>query len=140
MSLPNSRDVIEETLLRLADATRVPAVVRSTRSVQVVEVAAAVLCRRWKVGTLWLLASGCRHYSQLAARLRGISPKVLAQQLRELERDGLVTRHQASQGRRRIRYELTAMGEALRPLLQEMERWGSEYHRAHVGETRALDD
>jgi DNA-binding HxlR family transcriptional regulator len=84
------------------------------------------------MATLWLLASGCRHYSQLAARLPGISPKVLAQQLRELERDGLVTRHETTRGRRRVRYELTVLGEALRPLLQELERWGHEYGRART--------
>ena len=102
---------------------------RSSRRARAVEAAAAVLCRRWKPGILWLLASGCRRYSELAARLPGVSPKVLAQQLRELERDGLVTRHVAAQGRNRVEYALTPVGDALRPLLEELERWGQEYQR-----------
>lgn len=118
--LVRGRDVIEQA----------PPVVRSARSVRAIERGAAVLSGRWKVAVLWLLTSGCRHYSQLAARLPGISPKVLAQQLRELERDGLITRHETRGGRRRVKYELTALGEALRPLLEELERWGHECARA----------
>lgn len=102
---------------------------RFSDRVQAVERAAAVLCRRWKPAILWLLASGCRRYTQLAARLPGISPKVLTQHLRDLERDGLLTRAVATEGRKRVDYELTPLGRELHGLLGELERWGRVYRR-----------
>ena len=53
---------------------------------------------------------------------------MLAQQLRELERAGLVARFVAPYGRKRVEYTLTPLGDALRPLLDELERWGQELH------------
>lgn len=84
----------------------------------------AILSGRWKAGILFLIASGCCRYVHLIARLPGISPKVLTAQLRRLERDGLITRHVVPHGRKRVEYELTPLGDQLRPLLDELERWG----------------
>ena len=83
-----------------------------------------LLTGRWRAGILYLLASGCCRYVHLIARLPGVSPKVLTAQLRMLEREGLVTRNVIPHGRRRVEYELTPTGEALRPVLTELERWG----------------
>ena len=86
---------------------------------------------------LWLLASGCRRYSQISTRLPGISPKVLAEHLRDLERAGLIERHEATQGRRRVEYTLTTLGDAMRPLLDELERWGALYDREDTTRERS---
>ncbi len=108
---------------------RLASPIRSIRSVLAIEAASSVLCRRWRLGVLWLIASGCRRYSQLVARLPGISPKVLAQQLRGLEQEGLISRHAAPSGRKRVEYALTPLGEMLRPPLEELERWGRAYEQ-----------
>ena len=110
-------------------ALRQPLPARTSPRLRGVHVASGILCRRWKAAILWLLASGCRRYSQLAPRLPGITPKVLAQHLRELEREGLIDRREIPDGRKRVEYTLTPLGEGLRPLLNELERWGIEYER-----------
>ena len=124
-TLARTRELIVR--VHTGEARLVP--IRASDRLQAVETTAGVLCRRWKPALLWLLASGCRRYTQLAARLPGISPKVLTQHLRELERDGLLTRDVATQGRKRVDYTLTPLGEELRPLLKELERWGRAYRR-----------
>ena len=94
------------------------------------------------MGTLFLLASGCCRYVHLVARLPGISPKVLTSRLRELERDEIVTRHVIPRGRKRVEYELTALGDELRPLLGELARWGAlvDKHKAGSAAGRPRGD
>ena len=92
-----------------------------------VEYAASVLCKRWKAALLYLLGSGHQRYNALARRLPSTTPKMLTQQLRELERDGLLLRIARSDGPRHVEYTLTPMGEALRPVVEALAAWGREY-------------
>jgi DNA-binding HxlR family transcriptional regulator len=98
-----------------------------------VEVAAAVLCKRWKPGIVWLLLDGAERFGEIASRLPGVSAKVLTQQLRELERDHLVHRRAASIRGRFVVYELTAIGMRLGQFLAQLEMWGASYHEAVPG-------
>jgi DNA-binding HxlR family transcriptional regulator len=86
-----------------------------------------VLCRRWKAAILWLLAREERRYTALARRLSRVTPKVLTEQLRALERDGLVRRATRPRGPKHVEYALTPAGDALRPLLQALVAWAREY-------------
>ncbi len=90
--------------------------------------AAAVLCKRWKPGIIWLLLDGAERFGEIASRLPGVSAKVLTQQLRELERDSLLHRRVASMRGRITVYQLTAMGMRLARFLAELETWGVLYH------------
>ena len=92
-----------------------------------VEYAASVLCKRWKAALLYLLGSGHQRYNALARRLPATTPKMLTQQLRELERDGLLLRIARSGGPRHVEYTLTPMGEALRPVVEALAAWGRAY-------------
>ena len=109
--------------------TTLPTVSRSARGAAAAEAAMAMISGRWKGGILFLLASGCCRYVHLIARLPGISPKVLTSQLRALETRGMITRHVVPHGRKRVEYELTPLGEGLRPLLSELARWGRVVQR-----------
>ncbi|WP_432763519.1 winged helix-turn-helix transcriptional regulator [Brevundimonas aurifodinae] len=81
---------------------------------------------RWRPAILWKMALGDRTYGALKRSLPGISDKMLAQDLRVLVKSGLVSRTQASRDlARSSRYTLTPSGEALLPLLREMQHWGS---------------
>ncbi len=93
-----------------------------------IEEAATVLCKRWKPALLYLLGSGRQRYNALARRLPSATPKMLTQQLRELERDGLVFRMERSGGPRHVEYSLAPMGEALRPVIEELADWAGQYH------------
>jgi DNA-binding HxlR family transcriptional regulator len=89
-----------------------------------IEAAAAVLCRRWKPSILWALGAGPRRYNALAAALPHVTPKVLTEQLRELTRDGLVTRTAHRYGPKHVEYALTAAGTQMLSTLEAMDAWG----------------
>lgn len=78
---------------------------------------------RWTVLTVVLLADGPLRFSALAARVGGISQKMLTQTLRGLERDGLVVRTVYPQVPPRVEYELTGLGRSLLGPLRALEEW-----------------
>ena len=94
-----------------------------------VNIALDLIGGKWKPMILWQMGKGRRRFSSLQAAMPGIAHKVLSEQLRQLQRDGVVVRV-AREGRtQRVEYELTALGEALRPMLDGLARWGKAYAR-----------
>jgi len=93
----------------------------------------------WSVLIVGALDSGPRRYSELAARIGGISPKMLTQTLRGLERDGLLTRTVYPEVPPRVDYALTDLGKSLRGLVGALEGW-AEMHIGDVARARAAYD
>jgi DNA-binding HxlR family transcriptional regulator len=79
---------------------------------------------RWKVLILWQLFQGEKRFSELFRALEGITQKMLTQQLRELEKDGIVHRQVYPQIPPKVEYSLTLLGESLRPVVDAMCEWG----------------
>lgn len=92
-----------------------------------VEVTLNLIGGKWKGLILWHLCQKTLRFSQLRRRIPGVTQKMLTQQLRELERDGLVHREVYAEVPPRVEYSMTAKGDTLKPLLQEMCGWGQEY-------------
>ena len=82
---------------------------------------------KWKPVILYCLRSGKRRFGEIAARIPDLSRKVLTEQLKELEEDGLLTRKQYNEIPPRVEYELTKLGKSLTPVLNEMEKWGLKH-------------
>jgi DNA-binding HxlR family transcriptional regulator len=78
-------------------------------------------------------------FRDLRAVVEGISAKVLTETLRDLERDGIVARHEYAEMPPRVEYELTALGRTLHVPLQELGRWAEE-HTAEVLAAREAYD
>jgi len=87
----------------------------------------AMIGGRWKIPLIFHLQAGTRRFSELSRALKGVSQKVLTQQLREMERDGVVTRRVYAQVPPRVEYSLTDLGMTLRPVVDAMCRWGEAY-------------
>ncbi|MDB5846513.1 MAG: transcriptional regulator [Rhodoferax sp.] len=80
---------------------------------------------RWKLEILFHLFGGqVQRFSDLEKRIDGISQKMLAQQLRQLEADGLVLRTAYPEVPPRVDYRMTAWGQALCPALDSLLQWG----------------
>ncbi|MFC0156198.1 winged helix-turn-helix transcriptional regulator [Xanthomonas dyei] len=79
---------------------------------------------RWKLLLFHLFDGKVQRYSDLERLIPAISQKMLAQQLRQLERDGLVLRTVYAQVPPQVDYRLTPWGEALCPALDAMLTWG----------------
>lgn len=79
---------------------------------------------RWKLGILYSLrVDGRARFTQLQKRMDGITPSTLTRQLRELERDGLVTRTQYNEIPPRVEYDTTELLTTLLPILDEIVSW-----------------
>ena len=85
---------------------------------------------KWKPLILWSLRSGRpSRFNNLQRAMPDVAHKVLIQHLRQLERDGLVSRTVVGDAHRHVHYCLTAFGATLRPALNEMAAWAKRHHR-----------
>lgn len=86
--------------------------------------ALAVIGGKWKLPILWHLSGGAARYGELKRGVAGVTHMMLAQCLRELEADGLVSRRDYGERPPRVEYALTEKGNALLPALRELYAWG----------------
>ena len=100
------------------------------------EAALAVIGGRWKVPILWTLYSNTHRFGELSRRLSGITQKMLTQQLRELEADGLVHRKVFPEVPPRVEYSLTPLGKSLEPVLQSLTSWGEQFLKVRTRRSR----
>ena len=94
-----------------------------------VETTLELIGGKYKALILWQLSQGTLRYSELRGRLAGITPKMLTQQLREMEADDLVVRQVYPVVPPKVEYSLTELGRSLMPILVAMRDWGSDYLR-----------
>jgi DNA-binding HxlR family transcriptional regulator len=91
-----------------------------------VERALKVLEGRWKLVILFRLFGGhVLRFSELERAIPGISQKMLGQQLRQLERDGMLERTVHPEVPPRVEYRLSAWGQSLCPVLDQLLRWAA---------------
>ena len=87
---------------------------------------------KWKLLIIRnLVYKGTQRFTDFLKTVPAISKKVLTDNLRALEEDGIVRREVFAEGPPRVEYSLTALGQSLRPLLNAMSDWGSDYKNAN---------
>ncbi len=83
----------------------------------------AMIADKWKVIVIANLGEGTKRFRELQRAMQGVTPKVLTRQLRDLEQDGLVSRHAYAEIPPRVEYSLTPLGRSLLPILQQLHNW-----------------
>ena len=96
-----------------------------------VRTALDVIGGKWKPVVAFYLVEGKKRFGELRRLVPEATQKVLTQQLRELERDGIVERKIYQQVPLKVEYSLTEYGKTLRPVLLGLCQWGKE-HRARA--------
>ncbi|MFG2554451.1 winged helix-turn-helix transcriptional regulator [Streptomyces sp. NPDC048581] len=95
-----------------------------------------IVFSRWTTPILWALHEyGRQRFVELERRIATITPKVLTQRLRQLERDGLVVRTYHPEVPPRVEYEISELGRSLSPLFAALSEWSvnlGEVERARV--------
>lgn len=95
---------------------------------------------RWSTPILWVLKEhGRQRFVEIQRRLPTITSKVLTQRLRQLERDGLITRTYHAEIPPRVEYEISDLGRTLSPVFTALTQW-SDAHLASVEEARHAYD
>lgn len=89
---------------------------------------------KWKLLIIRNLMMRSWRFNELQRSLEGISQKVLTDSLRAMEKDGIVTRTVYPEAPPRVEYALSGLGESMRPILDSMAQWGSEYQQRVRGE------
>jgi len=90
------------------------------------DAALRVIAGKWKPLILYFLLRGPTRYGELKRAVRGVSDKVLIQQLKELEADDLVVRTDYKEVPPRVDYALTPLGLSLTKALEPLCTWGTE--------------
>jgi DNA-binding HxlR family transcriptional regulator len=89
-----------------------------------VNITLKVIGGKWKPVILWYLKSSTKRFNQLSREISGITQKMLIQELREMERDGIVKRKILPVIPPHVEYSITDYGKTLEPILQNMAEWG----------------
>lgn len=82
---------------------------------------------KWKILIIRDLLSGTKRFGELKKSLSPITQKMLTQQLREMENDGLVSRKVYPVVPPKVEYSLTELGKSLEPVIERMKQWGEEF-------------
>lgn len=93
-----------------------------------VELTLNVIGGKWKTIILYHLGNeGTKRFGELKQKMPNITQKMLTQQLRELEHDGLVHRRVYAEVPPRVEYSLTDFGRTIMPVMEDLCRWGQSY-------------
>ena len=95
-----------------------------------VEATLELIGGKYKSLILWHLSEGNLRFSELRKGIHGVTPKMLTQQLRELEANELIHREVFPVVPPKVEYSLTKRGYSLMPILVAMRDWGAEYLRS----------
>lgn len=87
---------------------------------------------KWKLLIIRNLLSRPWRFNELRKDLEGISQKVLTDSLRSMEEDGIITRKVYPEVPPRVEYALSDLGESMRPILDAMYQWGTEYKQNYM--------
>ncbi|WP_239096348.1 helix-turn-helix domain-containing protein [Streptomyces sp. SID11385] len=99
-----------------------------------------IVFSRWTTPILWTLnAYGVQRFVELHRNIGSITPKVLTQRLRQLERDGLVVRTYYPEVPPRVEYEISDLGKSLAPLFASLAVWAGEHLPAVERARKAFD-
>lgn len=91
------------------------------------EIVFDVIGDRWKVKIVESLLDGTQRFGELKKSVGNITQKVLTSNLRKLEEHGVLIRKVYAQIPPKVEYRLTALGKKLKPMIDSMIEWGTEY-------------
>lgn len=92
-----------------------------------IELSVSLFAGRWKTTILCKLLDGKKRYGELKKLIVGINHKMLAEQLRDLEDAGIIKRYVYPVVPPKVEYELTALGEGLKPAIEHLQQWGKQF-------------
>ncbi len=124
--------MIPELISRVAEPAPAPRSLDQAVCQRLTQVVARI-GDRWTMPVVMILGSGPRRFNEIKREAEGVSQRMLTLTLRNLERDGLVSRAVTPGAPPRVDYELTALGRSMLPVVQALGAWA----QGHMGEIEA---
>lgn len=93
------------------------------------ELAMSIIGGKYKAVILWHLIDNTLRYNEIQKFIPKATPKMLSQQLKELEADGIINRKMYPVVPPKTEYSLTELGKSLVPIIQSLEDWGDGYFK-----------
>ena len=97
-----------------------------------VEVTLGLINDKWKVLIVRDLLTGTKRFGELKKSVTSITQKVLTNNLKQMEKDGLLKRKAYPEVPPRVEYTLTETGLSLKPILDSMVEWGNQYREKYT--------
>src|SRR5262249_18931016 len=97
-----------------------------------VEMCSEIIGGKWKGPILYYLLEGTKRFGELRRLLPEVTQRMMTMQLRELEEHGVIERKVYAEVPLTVEYSISPTGASLRPIVEMMKQWGSEYLRAHA--------
>jgi DNA-binding HxlR family transcriptional regulator len=97
----------------------------------------SLIGNKWKLLIMRNLLVRPWRFNELQKNLEGISQKVLTDSLRAMENDGIIVRTAYQEVPPRVEYSLSELGESMRPILESMQAWGTNYKQLMESEASA---
>lgn len=95
-----------------------------------IEYALKIITGKWKLLIIWIMSqNGIVRFNELQRKVDGISSLMLSKNLKELEEDSLVIRHQYNEIPPRVEYELSELSQKLIVALKHLGEWGEEVYK-----------
>lgn len=91
-----------------------------------VEAAISLIDGKWKCVILFHLRDGTKRFNELRKIVGNVTPRMLTNQLRELEEDGLIDRKVYAQVPPKVEYSISPLGQSLEPILVSLKNWGDD--------------
>jgi DNA-binding HxlR family transcriptional regulator len=88
-----------------------------------------ILNGKWKLQIILSLTFGKKRFKQIQREIPGLTPKMLSKELKDLEINKLAERHVYDTLPVTVEYEITPYGKTLKPLLDELHKWGTKHRR-----------
>ncbi len=103
-----------------------------------VEATLSVIGGRWKPILICRLLGGRKRFSELCRLAPNATERMITLQLRELEADGVISRHVFAEVPPRVEYEVTERGRSLKPIIEAMQEWGKDFKETRLCEEEQL--
>lgn len=97
-----------------------------------VELSLDIIGGKWKMPILWRLKDKPWRYSELKKSIGKITHKMLAQQLKELEEDGLISRKVYASVPPKVEYSITEKGRTTIPIIDSLRNWGNSFKDSRI--------
>lgn len=95
-----------------------------------------ILNGKWKLQIILSLTFGKKRFKQIQREIPGLTPKMLSKELKDLEINELASRHVYDTQPVTVEYELTPYGRTLRPLIEELQKWGIKHRKRIIARDR----